>query len=90
MIALKPLPIDLVKEACNAGEIAARTFVTSRVNEKLVNFLDIQVKYEEAEALFTVDVFVEVSPVSGVDPEKLADEAVDAALSAIDKIMRGK
>ncbi|MGQ9759338.1 MAG: DUF3194 domain-containing protein [Candidatus Methanomethylicaceae archaeon] len=84
------LPIDLVKEACKAGEDAARNFVTSRVNEKLVNSLDIQIKYEEGEALFTVDISVDLSPFSGVDPEKLTDEAADAALSAIDKIIRGK
>ncbi|MCQ5373961.1 MAG: DUF3194 domain-containing protein [Candidatus Methanomethylicia archaeon] len=79
-----------MKEACEVGESAARKYVTSKVNERLINSLDIQVKYEEEEVLFSVDVFIDLSPLSGVDPERLADEAADAALSAIDKIVRGK
>jgi hypothetical protein len=90
VIEVKALPLELVKEACEVGESAARKYVTSKVNERLINSLDIQVKYEEEEVLFSVDVFIDLSPLSGVDPERLADEAADAALSAIDKIVRGK
>ncbi|MEM3882494.1 MAG: DUF3194 domain-containing protein [Candidatus Methanomethyliaceae archaeon] len=79
-----------MREACEVGESAARKYVTSKVNERLINSLDIQVKYEEEDLLFSVDVFIDLSPLSGIDPERLADEAADAALSAIDKIVRGK
>ncbi len=89
-MTVKPLPIDLVKEACEVGETAARKFVASQINEKLINSLDIQVKYEEKDTIFSVEVFVDLSPFSGIDPERLADEAADAALSAIDKMIRGK
>lgn len=87
---VKRLPFALVKEACEVGEAAARKFLASQVNEKLVNSFDIQIKYEEKDALFSVEVFVDISPFSGVDPERLADEAAEAALSAIDKMIRGK
>ena len=89
-MAVKPFPLELVKEACEVGESAARRYVTSKVNERLINSLEIQVKYEEEHLLFNVDVFIDLSPLSGVNPERLADEAADAALSAIDKIVRGK
>ncbi|MCX8181640.1 MAG: DUF3194 domain-containing protein [Candidatus Methanomethyliaceae archaeon] len=87
---MKTLPIELVKEACEVGESTARKYVSSKVDERLINSLDIQVKYEEKDLLFSVDIFIDLSPLSGVDPERLADEAADAALSAIDKIVRGK
>jgi len=89
-MAVKRLPLELVKAACEAGENAARTYLTTKVNERLINSLDIQVRYEEEDLLFSVDVFIDLSPLSGVDPERLADEAADAALSAIDRIVRGK
>ncbi len=89
-MVVKTLPLDLVREACEVGEAAARKYVTSKVNERLINSLDIQIKYEDEELLFSVDIFLDISPLSGVDPDQLADKAADAALSAIDKVVRGK
>lgn len=88
---MKALSPGDLKEVCEAGETAARQFVLSKLDKKLIRSLDIQVTSERrGGTTFKVDVFVDVEPVVEIDADTLADMAADAALSAIDEKMRGK
>lgn len=91
MVLLKGLSPNSLKELCEAGETAARQFVLSRLNKKLIRSLDIQVITETRGGItFKVEVFIDVEPVLKIDVDELADMATEAALSAIDEKMRGK
>ena len=91
MVLLKGLSPSDLKEVCEAGETAARQFVLSKLDKKLIRSLDIQVTSEKkGGTTFKVDVFVDVEPVVEIDADELADMAADAALSTIDEKMRGK
>lgn len=91
MVILKALSPSDLKEVCEAGETAARQFVLSKLDKKLLRSLDIQVTSErKGGTIFKVDVFIDVEPVVEIDVDKLADMAADAALSAIDERMRDK
>jgi hypothetical protein len=91
VVPLKALSPGDLKEVCEAGETAARQFVLSKLDKKLIRSLDIQVTSERrGGTTFKVDVFVDVEPVVEIDADTLADMAADAALSAIDEKMRGK
>jgi len=91
VVLLKGLSPSDLKEVCEAGETAARQFVLSKLDKKLIRSLDIQVTSEKkGGTTFKVDVFVDVEPVVEIDADELADMAADAALSTIDEKMRGK
>jgi len=91
VVLLKGLSPNSLKELCEAGETAARQFVLSRLNKKLIRSLDIQVITETRGGItFKVEVFIDVEPVLKIDVDELADMATEAALSAIDEKMRGK
>jgi FKBP-type peptidyl-prolyl cis-trans isomerase (trigger factor) len=91
VVLLKGLPPSSLKELCEVGENAARQFVLSKLDRKLIRSLDIQVTSEKGgKTTFKVEVFVDVEPAVEIDVEELADTAADAALSAIDERMRGK
>ena len=91
MVLLKGLSPSDLKEVCEAGETAARQFVLSKLDKKLIRSLDIQITSEKkGGTTFKVDIFIDVEPVVEIDADELADMAADAALSAIDEKMRGK
>ena len=91
MVFLKGLSPNSLKELCEAGETAARQFVLSRLNKKLIRSLDIQVITEKRTGItFKVEVFIDVEPVLEIDVDELADMATEVALSAIDEKIRGK
>lgn len=82
---------ERLKEICEAGETAAREYVLSRLERKLIRSLDIEVTSETGDGVtFNIDVSVELEPGIEIDLDKLSDEASDAALSAIDKKMKGR
>jgi hypothetical protein len=88
---LRARPPELIVEACEAGEAAARELVLTKVNKKFITALDIRITSEKGNGInFDVDVSIEVGPMVEVDLENLIDQATDAALSAIDKKMKGK
>jgi len=91
VVLLKGLSPSDLKEVCEAGETAARQFVLSKLDKKLIRSLDIQITSEKkGGTTFKVDIFIDVEPVVEIDADELADMAADAALSAIDEKMRGK
>lgn len=80
---------DRLKGICEAGEAAAREYILSKLDRKLIRSLDIEVTSEAGDGItFNVDVSLELEPGIGTDLDRLTDEASDAALSAIDKEMR--
>jgi hypothetical protein len=88
---LKARPPELIVEACEAGEAAARDLILSQINKKFITDLDIQITSEKGEGIkFDVDISLEVGPEVEVDIEELIDQATDAALAAIDAKMKGK
>lgn len=88
---LKRLSSNSLKELCETGEIAARHFVLSKLNKKLIRSLDIRVITEKKGGVtFKVEVFIDVEPVLEIDVDELANMATEAALSVIDQKMRGK
>lgn len=89
MSDLKARPPELIVEACEAGEAAARGIVLSQVNKKFITDLDIQISSEKDEGTkFEVEVSIEVGPMVEVDLDDLIEKATDAALSAIDEKMK--
>jgi len=91
VVFLKGLSPNSLKELCEAGETAARQFVLSRLNKKLIRSLDIQVITEKRTGItFKVEVFIDVEPVLEIDVDELANMATEVALSTIDEKMRGK
>lgn len=82
---------DRLKDICEAGEIAAREYVLSRMEKKLVRSLEIGVTSETGDrTTFDVDIYLELEPGIEADLDKLTEEASEAALSAIDKLMKRK
>lgn len=80
-----------LKEICEAGETAAREYLLSKLERKLIRALDIEVTSETGDGItFSIDVSVELEPGIEIDLDKLADDASEAALSAIDKKMKGR
>jgi len=93
VMLLKGLSPSSLKEFCEAGETAARQFVLSKLDKKLIRSLDIQVMSEKkrgSRTTFNVEVFIDVEPAVEIDAGELAAMATDAALSAIDEKMRGR
>lgn len=82
------LPIEVVREACEIGENAARRYIYSKIDPKFLKNIEICVVYENFS--FTVDAFIDVLPMENIDIEKIVEEASDIALSEIDKFIRGK
>lgn len=82
---------DRLKEICEAGETAAREYILSQLESKLIRSLDIEVTSETGEEItFNVDVSLELEPGIEIDLDKLTNEACEAALLAIDKKMKGR
>jgi hypothetical protein len=89
--ALKVRSPDKLREICEAGETAAREYVLSKLEEKLLRSLEIDVTSETGDqTTFDVGISLELEPGIEIDLDKLTDEASDAALSAIDKMMKRK
>jgi hypothetical protein len=86
---LRARPPALIVGACEAGEVAARGLVLSKINKKFITDLDIRITSEKDEGTkFDVDISIEVGPMVEVDLEDLIEQATDAALSAIDEKMK--
>lgn len=81
-----------LEELCLAGESAARKYVFSVVDRRLVRSLSVRVSSEPSPSGvdFSADVEIEVDPVVTIDLEKLAEEAADCALQEIDALVRRK
>jgi hypothetical protein len=91
VVDLLPLSPDELKAVCEAGESAARQFVFSRVDKRLVKLLDISITTEKKDGTtFSAAVSLELEQVVDEDPEALADLAAEAALEVIDKKMRSQ
>jgi hypothetical protein len=88
---LKVRSPERLKEICEAGEAATREYMFSKLERKLIRSLDIEVTSETGDGItFNVDVSVELEPSIEIDLDKLTDEASEAALSAIDRKMKGR
>lgn len=91
MNALKARSPEKLKEICEAGETAARGYLLSHLERKLIQSMEIEVTSETGgQTTFNVDISLELEPGIEIDLDKLTDEASDAALSAIDKMMKRK
>lgn len=91
MNALKGRSPERLREICEAGEAAARKYLLSNLERKLIRSLEIDVISETStQTTFNVDISLELEPGIEIDLEKLIDEASEAALSAIDKLMKRK
>lgn len=91
MSALKALSPDRLREICEAGETAAREHVLSKLDRKLVRSLEIEVTAETGnQTTFNVGISLELEPGIETDLDELTDGASEAALSAIDKLMKRK
>jgi hypothetical protein len=91
VISLAALSPDELKAICEAGESAAREYVLSRVDKRLVKELNISIATEKRNGTtFSADISIDLEPVVDMDPEELADLAAQAALDAIDDKMRGR
>jgi hypothetical protein len=89
--ALKVRSPDKLREICEAGETAAREYVISKLERKLLHSLEIEVTSETSDkTTFIVGISLELEPGIETDLDKLTDEASEAALSAIDKMMKRK
>ncbi|MCQ5340915.1 MAG: hypothetical protein DSO09_01205 [Candidatus Methanomethylicota archaeon] len=77
---------EIIKEACKIGEKEAYKYITLHINPKLISSFDISVIYENNQ--FTIEIYI--NTIINIDLEKLLDEAIDAALNAIDNFIRGK
>jgi hypothetical protein len=89
--ALKGRSPERLREICEAGEAAARKYLLSNLERKLIRSLEIDVISETStQTTFNVDISLELEPGIEIDLEKLIDEASEAALSAIDKLMKRK
>jgi hypothetical protein len=80
------IPSEIIKEACKIGEKEAYKYITSHINPRLINTFSISVVYENNQ--FTIEIYI--NTVVNMDLEKLLDEAIDAAFTAIDNFIRGK
>jgi len=86
---LVALPPEILQSICEKGEGAAREYVYSRVERKLVRSLDIRITTVDRGGLqFSVDVFLEIDEALGEDVEEIAEMASEAALEAVDREMR--
>mgnify|MGYP001236432324 CR=1 FL=1 len=91
MNSLKARSPDRLREICEAGEAAARGYVLSKLERKLVRSLEIEVTSETGDrTTFNVEIYLELEPGIEIDLEKLTDDAAETALSAIDKMMKEK
>ena len=91
MNTLKARSPEKLREVCEAGETAARVYILSHLERKLVHSMEIEVTSETGDqTTFNVDISLELEPGIEIDLDKLTDEASDAALSAIDKMMKRK
>ncbi len=80
-----------LKETCQAGEAAAREFILSQLDKKLIRSLDIEVTSDCGDGItFNIDISLELEPGIEIDLEKMTDDASEAALSVIDKRMKGR
>jgi hypothetical protein len=88
---LKAPPPERLKEICEAGEAAAREYILSKLERKLIRSLDIEVTSETGDGItFNIDLSVELEPGIEIDLDEMTDEASEAALSAIDRKMKGR
>lgn len=91
MIFLAALSSDELKAICEAGESAAREYILSRVDKRLIRHLSISIATEKKKGItFSADIDLDLEPVVDVSAEELADMAAQVALDSIDDKMRGK
>ena len=89
-LGIPELTDEQFEEVSKTAETAARKLIVSKVNQKLVEKLDISV---EAEGTTPVNVIVEVDlalsqEIRGLDVNVLAEEAVKEAFKAVEDYLR--
>ncbi len=89
-LGIPELTDDQFEEVSQTAENAARKLIFSKVNQKMVEKLDISV---EAEGTKPVNVIVEVDlalskEIKDVDVDALAEEAVKEAFKAVEDYLR--
>jgi hypothetical protein len=89
-IGIPELTDEQFEEVSQTAETAARKFIFSKINQKLVEKLDISV---EAEGKKPVNVIVEVDlalsqEIRDLDVNVLAEEAVKEAFKAVENYLR--
>ncbi|MFB3889524.1 MAG: DUF3194 domain-containing protein [Candidatus Bathyarchaeia archaeon] len=89
-IGLPELTSEQVEDLCAKAENAARKYILARVNQKLLDGLDISVEAEGTKPVsLTVEVDLALSPnAKGIDQKRLADDAVKEAFKTIEQTLR--
>jgi len=89
-LGLPELTDAQIETVSQAAENAARKHIFSKINQKLVEKLDIIVEAEGAKPVsFTIEVDLTFLPeVKGINQKALADEAVRKAFAAVEKNLR--
>jgi hypothetical protein len=89
-LGIPDLTEDQIEVVCQSAETAARKNIFSKVNQKLVDKLDIIVEAEGAKPVsFTVEVDLVLLPeTKGVNEKSLVSEAVKVAFEAIESHLR--
>ena len=89
-LGIPELTSEEIETLCSIGENAARKFVRSKINQKLLEKLDISIDIEGNKPVnVTVEVDIMLSPENrGFDEKKLAEGAVKEAFEAIESYLR--
>ncbi len=89
-LGIPELTDEQVEAASEAAENAARKHIFSKVNQKLVDMLNISVEAEGSKPVnFIVEINLVLAPeAKGVGEKALADEALQKAFEAIESSLR--
>lgn len=89
-IGIPELTSEQVGELCDAGEKAARDYITSKISARRISSLDIVIDVEGAKPItVNVDIEIVLSPLmKDYDAKRLVDEAKQEAFSAIEEYLR--
>lgn len=83
------------KELLQISETLANeifSFIVKKLNEKYIYGLDISVNFSKKDNKYVLDldVYIDISPFAGVDPQRLIEEAVEYGLKIIKSILKEK
>ena len=88
--SIPELTIKQTEELCSVAENAARKYILSKVQSRMVEKLDISVEAEGAKPVnLSVEIDLVISPqITAFDAKALTAEAVKEALKASDNYLR--
>lgn len=89
-LGIPELTDEQIEEVSGLAENIARKLIFSKINQKLVEMLNISVEAEGAKPVsFTIEVDLTVhNEAEGVNQKSLVDDAVNAAFKAIENYLR--